>query len=68
MHGVLYFILKEYITLKHPLCKEYDLESYLAKCEQNLNSGLESYDVLAVPSFENIFALTMGVSFSVFPQ
>ncbi|KAH8680093.1 hypothetical protein BGZ60DRAFT_401267 [Tricladium varicosporioides] len=61
MHGILYFLLKEYITMQDPLCGEYDLKAHLAKCEQNFNAGIEAYDVLAVPSFENILALTMGV-------
>ncbi|KAL1872322.1 hypothetical protein VTK73DRAFT_1553 [Phialemonium thermophilum] len=43
------------------LTSEYDLKSQLARCEYNVNSGLESYDVLAVPAFENVLALTMGI-------
>ena len=42
--------------------QKYDLKLYAARCEQNFNSLIESYEVLAVPSFENIFALVMGVS------
>lgn len=62
MHGILYFVLREYTTLSDPLCKDHDLKAHLARCEKNLNVGLEAYDVLAVPSFESILALTMGVS------
>lgn len=61
LHAVLYFPLREHITLSTALCKDYDLKPLLDKCEQNVNSGLETYDVFAVPSFENLLALTMGV-------
>ncbi|KFG84880.1 hypothetical protein MANI_029784 [Metarhizium anisopliae] len=61
LHAVLYFLLREHITLSTALCKDYDLKPLLDKCEQNVNSGLETYDVFAVPSFENLLALTMGM-------
>ena len=48
--------------MRNSLCQKYDLKLHVAKCEQNFNSMIESYEVLAVPSFENIFALVMGVS------
>ena len=62
MHGILYFIMKEYVALSDPLCKEYDLKMHLDKCEQRFNVGIETYDILAIPNFENIFALMLGVS------
>jgi hypothetical protein len=62
MHGVLFFVLKEMIAFKDPLVEKFDLHSYLAHCEQNFVVGVETYEVLAVPSFENILALIMGVS------
>lgn len=48
--------------MRNSLCQKYDLKLHAVRCEQNLNSIIESYEVLAVPSFENIFALVMGVS------
>lgn len=62
MHGVLFFILKELIAIKDPLCQKFDLAFHLDHCEQNFITAIETYEVLAVPSFENILALTMGVS------
>lgn len=62
MHGLLYMLLRELLTLGDPLGKDYDLETYVAQCEHQFNIGLETYDILAVPSFENIFCLTIGVS------
>ena len=67
MHGILYFILREYISLSDPLCQEHDLKTYMEKCEQKLHAGIQTYEVLAVPTFENIFALTLGVSEALDP-
>ncbi|KAL2847210.1 fungal-specific transcription factor domain-containing protein [Aspergillus pseudoustus] len=61
MHGVLFFILKEFIAVKDPLCQKFDLTTYLDHCEHNFVAAVETYEVLAVPSFENILALVMGM-------
>lgn len=61
MHGILFFLLKEYMALKDPLCEKYDFKAYLAQCDRNLIVGLETYDILVVPCFENVLALVMGV-------
>lgn len=69
MHGILYFTIKEYVAASDPLCKDYDLKMHLEKCKQKFNVGIETYEMLAIPNFENIFALTLGVSsVSVFPS
>ncbi|CAI7573210.1 unnamed protein product [Penicillium bialowiezense] len=60
MHGILYFLLKEYQALKDPLCQKFDFDFHLAQCEKNFIIGLETYDIMAKPSFENILGLTMG--------
>ena len=62
MYGILHVLLEEFTIMRNPLCQKYDLKLHAARCEQNFNSLIESYEVLAVPSFENIFALVMGVS------
>lgn len=46
----------------NPLCQAHDLKAHAAHCGQRFNAAIETYDVLAVPSFENILALIMGVS------
>ncbi|KAI0424528.1 hypothetical protein F5Y09DRAFT_324127 [Xylaria sp. FL1042] len=61
MHGILYFLLREYLILGESLGKEYDMESLAAQCERSFNAGIETYDILAVPSFENILSLAIGV-------
>lgn len=68
MYGVLYMLLKEFMILRNPLSQKYDLSTHADKCAKNFHASLETYEVLAVPSFENVFALTMGVSASgLFP-
>ncbi|KAJ1707538.1 fungal-specific transcription factor domain-containing protein [Aspergillus flavus] len=60
MHGILLSLLKEFTILGSPLCQKFDLKAHMSTCEQNFNTLVESYDVLAIPSFESIFALIMG--------
>ncbi|RAH80848.1 hypothetical protein BO86DRAFT_364181 [Aspergillus japonicus CBS 114.51] len=43
------------------LCQRFDLNAHLIRCEQIFVAALEHYEVLVVPSFENILALTMGM-------
>lgn len=47
--------------MEDQLCQKFDMKKYLAQCEQLFVAASESYDILAVPSFENILALTFGV-------
>lgn len=63
MHGIFFFVLKELIAMKDQVSRKFDLAVHLDHCEQNFVAAIETYEVLAVPSFENILALTMGVSF-----
>lgn len=62
MHGCLYFMMKESLMWKDEFSKKHDLKTYLAKCKECFEAGIENYDVLTIPSFENIIALVMGVS------
>ncbi|KAL3495481.1 hypothetical protein BJX62DRAFT_233473 [Aspergillus germanicus] len=61
MHGVLHFVMKEMIAFKDPLSRKFDLPTYLAHCERNFVAAVETYEVLAVPNFENVLALVMGM-------
>ncbi|KAF2966602.1 hypothetical protein GQX73_g6990 [Xylaria multiplex] len=61
MHGLLYILLRECLILGDPLAEDYDLKEYISRCGRNFNTGIETYDILAVPSFENVLSLTLGV-------
>lgn len=62
MHGIFYFLMKESITRKDALSKELNLEAHIANCKESFEAAIEGYDVLTVPTFENVIALVMGVS------
>ncbi|KAI1368129.1 hypothetical protein F5Y08DRAFT_326165 [Xylaria arbuscula] len=61
MYGLLHFLLKEISILGEPLGTEYDLKTYVTHCKRNFNAGIETYNILVIPSFENILSLTLGV-------
>ncbi|KAL4923484.1 Zn(II)2Cys6 transcription factor [Aspergillus undulatus] len=61
MHGILLSLLKEFIGLKDPLAEKYDLSTYLPACEKNFNLGMETYEILVVPSFENVLSVLLAV-------
>ncbi|KAJ2984678.1 hypothetical protein NUW58_g5933 [Xylaria curta] len=61
MYGLLYFLLREILMLGEQLESDYDLTTYVARCKENFNIGIETYNILAVPSFENILSLTLGI-------
>lgn len=62
MHGILYFLMKESTMRKDALSKELNLEAHILDCKKSFEAAIESFDVLTVPSFENVIALVMGVS------
>ncbi|KAJ5341655.1 hypothetical protein N7541_010779 [Penicillium brevicompactum] len=61
MHGIFLFLLKEYQALKDSLCEKFDFKVHLAQCEKNFSMGLETFDIMIIPSFDNILGLTMGL-------
>ncbi|OAL57190.1 hypothetical protein IQ07DRAFT_627077 [Pyrenochaeta sp. DS3sAY3a] len=60
VHGILYFLLKEFIATSDPLCRKYDLKTHVMRCEESLKSGIEFFEVLAVPGFLSVLALAFG--------
>lgn len=62
MYGIMYCLLKEFVLLQSPLAKEHDLKVHVATCERNFSRGIETYQTLAMPCFENILSLSLGVS------
>ncbi|KAF3249513.1 hypothetical protein TWF192_005586 [Orbilia oligospora] len=64
MHGLLLFLLEEYIALNDPILSGWDSAKFLRLCEKNLHIGCQSYEILAVPHVDNVKALTLGVVFA----
>lgn len=61
MYGVLYCLLKELVLLQSPLAQKHDLKVHIATCERNFSRGIETYQTLAMPCFENVLSLALGV-------
>ncbi|KAK6346168.1 hypothetical protein TWF730_010499 [Orbilia blumenaviensis] len=64
MHGLLLFLLEEYIALNDPILNGWDITAFLSLCQKNLHIGCQSYEILAVPHVDNVKALTLGVVFA----
>ncbi|KAL5335380.1 hypothetical protein BJX70DRAFT_390670 [Aspergillus crustosus] len=61
VHGILLSLFKEFTGLKDPIAEKYDLSQYMKVCQQNLTVCFESYEILVVPSLENIVSLILAV-------
>ena len=59
---MMYYVLKEYSLLQNPLAQEHDLKLHISTCERNLTRGIEAFQTLALPCFDNVFSLALGVS------
>src|SRR4051812_43378514 len=64
VNGILYLLLREYDMLQQSavLGPEWDVKQLLAQAKRNFDLGIQSFDLLTVPSFENVLALTISVS------
>ncbi|KAJ5096908.1 hypothetical protein N7456_007629 [Penicillium angulare] len=60
MHGMFYFLMKESVTMKDEMAEQLKFEDHIDNCKKSFEAAIEGYDVLSVPTFENIIALTMG--------
>lgn len=61
MHGVLYWLIKEYISRDDAFCKRFDLQTHFKNCKVRFQADIQNHNVITVPSFENVIALVMGV-------
>ncbi|PYI13121.1 hypothetical protein BO99DRAFT_453747 [Aspergillus violaceofuscus CBS 115571] len=61
MHGILYFVMREFSSRNDDICEQFDLKNLITACKQSFEADLKRYDVHAVSSFENAIALTMGI-------
>jgi hypothetical protein len=68
MHGVLYWLMKEYLSRNDDFAKRFDLATHFKSCKSSFEAGIKSHNIITVPSFENVIALTMGVSILFFRE
>ena len=61
MHGLIYYILLEYKHSEDAFLDEFDATTYIVLAQRNFHIGLETYDVLNTPTYDNISALILGV-------
>ncbi|KAL4918130.1 hypothetical protein BDW62DRAFT_201000 [Aspergillus aurantiobrunneus] len=74
-YGVLYFVLREFASSRssdpvsqrfsflrspNPISERSDLDEAISTCERNFDALIEDCDVLNVPSFGSVLALTIG--------
>ncbi|KAL4877071.1 C6 transcription factor [Aspergillus karnatakaensis] len=61
LHGLLYFVIRDYIHEGDPDLARYDLISSKAFCERSFSAGLNSHQILAEPTLEKVQALLIGI-------
>lgn len=61
MYGILYCLLKEFSLLQNPLAQLHDLMVHVSTCERNFSRGIETYQTLVMPCFDNVLSLALGV-------
>lgn len=64
VNGIMRLLLREFIITKDSLAEEHNLEELKAQAERNFDRGLQTFELMTVPSFENILAITAAVSYS----
>lgn len=61
MYGMLWNIIREYIHFDDPILAKFDGNKYAEVCETNFHAGIETYELLVDPTFDNAFALMLAV-------
>ncbi|KAL4865007.1 hypothetical protein BDV12DRAFT_156654 [Aspergillus spectabilis] len=61
LHGLLYFVMRDYIHEGDPDLARYDLVSSKSFCEKSFSTGLNSHQILAEPTLEKVQALLIGI-------
>lgn len=61
VNGIMRLLLRELIITEDPLNKEHDLKALKAQAERNFHLGLETFETLTVPSFENVIVINAAV-------
>ncbi|KAF4332455.1 transcriptional regulatory [Fusarium beomiforme] len=61
VNGLMRLILREFIITKDDIAQEHNLEELKAQAERNFNRGLQTFELMTVPSFENVIAITAAV-------
>lgn len=69
MHGLFYVLAKDFkFDRTLPVPPDFDLQAFSDTCLSNFCLGLESHELLTVPSIDNVRAIEIGVSADIFSQ
>ncbi|KAF4259427.1 hypothetical protein CNMCM8812_005873 [Aspergillus fumigatus] len=61
LHGLLYYIIRDYL---HEECSDlarFDLAAYAGFCERHFLAGLKSYEMMCDPTLQKVQALLIGI-------
>ncbi|BCR92189.1 transcription factor domain-containing protein [Aspergillus chevalieri] len=61
LHGLLYFVVRDYLHEDDPDLAKFDASTYCKFCEDWFSAGLKSYEMMIDPTLEKIQALLLGV-------
>ncbi|KAI9375133.1 fungal-specific transcription factor domain-containing protein [Aspergillus egyptiacus] len=61
LHGLLYFVIRDYMHEGDPDLARFDLASSKAFCERNFLAGLNNYQMVMDPTLQKVQALLIGV-------
>ncbi|KAL3469756.1 fungal-specific transcription factor domain-containing protein [Aspergillus californicus] len=61
LHGLLYFVIRDYMHEGDPDLARFDLESSKSFCERSFFAGLNSSQMMVDPTLEKVQALLIGV-------
>ena len=62
MHGLIYFCIDDFMKEHDRFTEEHDCNTYRQQSGDAFAVALAQYDTLAIPTLENIQALSLGVS------
>ena len=65
VNGIMHLLLREFEITQDPLGGDWDTKQLMTQAGRNFDLGVESFELLTVPSFENTFALTLAVGLTL---
>jgi len=60
MHGLIYFCIDDFMKERDSFTEEHDCSAYRQHSSDAFSVALAQYDTLAIPTLENIQALSLG--------
>lgn len=61
MHAWMFLLIRDYVRHGDSLTEQFDCQAYIELSHDALATCLAKYDTIAIPTFENMQALIIGV-------